>query len=88
MRSSSENFNDTQARSYKNFDHEKFTRDLSEAPWHVGEVFDDLEDQVYYWNALMANIIDENLPLKIKEDEGKSKRCAIYDNQLEERYQS
>jgi len=51
-------------RSYKNFDHEKFTRDLSEAPWHVGEVFDDLEDQAYYWNTLMANITDENLPLK------------------------
>ncbi|KAL9977046.1 hypothetical protein ACROYT_G014409 [Oculina patagonica] len=33
-------------------------------PWHVGEVFDDLEDQVYYWNTLMANITDENLPLK------------------------
>ena len=51
-------------RSYKNFDHEKFTRDLSEAPRHVGEVFDDLEDQVYYWNTLMTNITDENLPLK------------------------
>ena len=51
-------------RSYKNFDDEKFTQDLSEAPWHVGEVFDDLEDHVYYWNTLMANIIDENLPLK------------------------
>ena len=26
-------------RSYKNFDPEKFTQDLSEAPWHVGEMF-------------------------------------------------
>lgn len=52
------------SRSYKNFDDEKFTQDLSEAHWHVGEVFDDLEDHVYYWNTLMANIIDENLPLK------------------------
>ena len=51
-------------RSYKNFDNEKFTQDLSEAPWHVGEVFDNLEDQVYYWRTLMANITDENLPLK------------------------
>ncbi|CAH3114421.1 unnamed protein product [Pocillopora meandrina] len=51
-------------RSYKNFDDEKFTQDLSEVPCHVGEVFDDLEDHVYYWNTLMANIIDENLPLK------------------------
>ena len=51
-------------RSYKNFDNEKFTRDLSEAPWHVGEVFNDLEDQVSYWSTLMTNITDENLPLK------------------------
>ena len=54
------------SRSYKNFDDEKFTQDLSEAPWHVGEVFDDLEDHVYYSNTLMANIIDENLPLKMR----------------------
>lgn len=58
------------SRSYKNFDDEKFTQDLSEAPWHVGEVFNDLEDHVYYRNTLMPNIIDENLPLK--KDEGKS----------------
>ena len=51
-------------RSYKNFDNEKFTQDLSEAPWHIGEVFDNLEDQVYYWSTLMANITDKNLPLK------------------------
>ena len=52
------------SRSYKNFDDEKFTQDLSEAPWHVGEVFNDLEDHVYYRNTLMPNITDENLPLK------------------------
>ena len=27
---------------------DKLKRDLSEAPWHVGEVFNDLEDQVSY----------------------------------------
>lgn len=51
-------------RSYKNFDNEKFARDLSEDPWHVGEVFDDLEDQEYYGSTLMANNTDENPPLK------------------------
>ena len=43
---------------------DKLKRDLSEAPWHVGEVFNDLEDQVSYWSTLMTNITDENLPLK------------------------
>ena len=51
-------------RSYKNFDCDKFTQDLPEAPWHVGEIFDDLDDQVHYWNTLLTNIIDENLPSK------------------------
>ena len=50
--------------SYKNFDCDKFTQDLPEAPWHVGEIFDDLDDQVHYWNTLLTNIIDENLPSK------------------------
>jgi len=43
-------------RSYKYFETEMSKRDLAEAPWHVGEVLDDLDDQVYYWSTLMANI--------------------------------
>lgn len=54
----------TNFRSYKNFDCDKFKKDLSEAPWHVGEIFNDLEDQTHYWSTLMSDVIEENLPSK------------------------
>ena len=51
-------------RSYKNFDPEHYKQLLSSAPWHVGQLFDDVDDQVYVWNALMNNILDEVAPVK------------------------
>ena len=41
-----------------------FKQLLSSAPWHVGQLFDDVDDQVYVWNALMNNILDEVAPVK------------------------
>ena len=51
-------------RSFKNFNAETFNQDLSLAPWHVGEFFEDVEDQLFYWNTLMKNIVDEHTPVK------------------------
>ena len=31
-------------RSYKNFSGENFKQDISVAPWHIGEVFEDMND--------------------------------------------
>ena len=50
-------------RSYKNFDPEHYKQLLSSAPWHVGQSFDDVNDQAYLWNALMNNILDEVAPV-------------------------
>ena len=51
-------------RSYKNFDECHFKESLSMAPWHVGEIFDEIDDQAYYWSTLLRNVIDDQLPLK------------------------
>ena len=51
-------------RSFKNFNAETFNQELSLAPWHVGEIFEDVEDQLFYWNTLMKNIVDEHAPVK------------------------
>ena len=45
-------------RSFKNFDPERFEEHLASAPWHVGEVFDDIDDQAGYWNSLMTEVLD------------------------------
>ena len=51
-------------RSYRNFDSEEFKKQLEVAPWHVGEIFDDIDDQVNFHNGLLNNILEEFAPCK------------------------
>ena len=51
-------------RTYKNFQHEEFKKHFAIALWHVGEIFDEIDDQVYFWNVLMNDILDEVAPVK------------------------
>ena len=51
-------------RNYKNCDMEVFTNELATAPWHVGDLFDDVDDQEFYWKTMMNDIVDECFPLK------------------------
>ena len=44
----------------------KYDNLLMTAPWHVGNLFDDVEDKVYYWNTIMQDIMDECFPQKKK----------------------
>ena len=40
-------------RNLKTIDFELLTDDLSKAPWHVGEIFTEIDDRIDYWNGLM-----------------------------------
>ena len=51
-------------RNYKNCDMEVYTNKLATAPWHVGDLFDDVDDQAYYWKTLMKDIVDDCFPLE------------------------
>ena len=53
-------------RSYRKFEKNAYVHDLSTAPYHVGEVFDDVDDAYWYFETLTKQIIDENAPLKKK----------------------
>ena len=53
-------------RSYKKFNEGKFLTDLSYAPFHVCSVFDDVEDKLWFHNALLDAIVNEHAPLKRK----------------------
>ena len=53
-------------RSYKNFDDERFADDIASAPFHVAEIFDDVDDMSSYVSKLLGNIIDSHAPLKCK----------------------
>ena len=51
-------------RSYKNFNEEKFKEDLKMAPWQVGEIFESVDDQYEYWEALLDKIVDDHVPTR------------------------
>ena len=53
-------------RSYKNFNDSSFCADIMSAPFHVGNIFDDVEDTAWYYSELIGNIIDEHAPFKQK----------------------
>ncbi len=53
-------------RTYKKFDAEKYNHDLSCAPFHVGGIFDSIDDSYWYYETLLKGIIDEHAPLKCK----------------------
>ena len=53
-------------RSYKRMDDQAFIDDLAQAPLHVSNIFDDVDDQLWFHNTLVRNVIDEHAPLKQK----------------------
>ena len=51
-------------RGYKNFQADVFKQHLATAPWHIAQLFDEVDDQVHAWNLLMNDILDELAPVK------------------------
>ena len=56
-----------QYRSLKKFDEKLYLTDLESGPFHVSQIFDDVDDQLWFHNKLLTDIIDKNAPLKVKE---------------------
>ena len=51
-------------RSYKHFNETKYQQDLMYAPFHVAEIFDNIDDVYWFQENLLKSIINENVPLK------------------------
>ena len=43
---------------------EKLNEGLQSAPWHVCEVFYDIDDIHFFWQSLFTHVVDEHLSLK------------------------
>ena len=48
----------------KHFDHEDFNRDLSNVPFHVCDIFDDVDDIAWAQQHLLSSVINIHAPLK------------------------
>ena len=57
-------------RSYKKFDETMFLHALSVAPFHVSEIFDDVDDAYWMCSTLLQEIVDEHAPIKQKTIKG------------------
>ena len=53
-------------RSYKIVDETKFNEDLSNVPFHIAHVFDDIDDIYLTHEHLLKQVIDEHAPIKEK----------------------
>ena len=51
-------------RSSREFDAEKYKSDLIQAPWHVSEIFDTVDDKASFLGTLLSSIVDTHLPMK------------------------
>eukprot|EP00794_Sanderia_malayensis_P014557 gene14557-16059_t len=51
-------------RSRKHLDEERLKKDLEKVPWHVGSIFDSIDDQYYFCNKMVTEIINQHLPIK------------------------
>ena len=54
-----------QYRSFKHFNEELFQHDVSQIPFHISEIFDDVNDCQWVVNALYADVVNDHAPLKI-----------------------
>ena len=53
-------------RSYKNFCENECLNDIASAPFHVADIFDDVDDTAWFYNSLIRNIVDSHAPVKYK----------------------
>ena len=53
-------------RSYKTFHLTNLKNDVSKAPYHVGEIFDDFSDKFWFTNKLICEAVDEHAPRKTR----------------------
>ena len=53
-------------RSYKHFCEADYLTDLSFAPFHVADIFDDIGDIAWFSSSLIRNVIDAHAPVKSK----------------------
>ena len=82
-------------RSYKFFDKSNYVKDLSMAPFHVGEVFDDINDAYWFCENLMRDVINEHAPVKhrvvrhaqVPYMNGELRRAINYKNMLRRKYE-
>ena len=53
-------------RSFNHFNDSDFLYDMSSAPFHVAEIFDEVVDMAWYTSTLITDVVDFHAPVKSK----------------------
>ena len=53
-------------RSFHHFNDSDFLYDVSSVPFHVAEIFDDVDDMAWYTSTLIIDVVDFHAPMKSK----------------------
>ena len=56
--------NISQYRAFHKCDKAAFQGDIEKAPWHVLQLFDDIDERWYHWKQLFFSILDVHIPLR------------------------
>lgn len=48
-------------KNYKDIDIDKLRNDISNVPWQICDIFDDVDDSVYAWDKLYKSVINEHI---------------------------
>lgn len=67
-------------RSYKNLNGENSRQDLSLAPWRIGEVFEDVDDQVFFLEHINEKHVRQ--ARTYQNNAGKGPRRPAHDNKM------
>ena len=65
-------------RNYKNFCENEYLNDIVSAPFHVADIFDDVDDTAWFYSLLIRNIINSHAPVKSKII--KKTICALHEH--------
>ena len=48
-------------RNYRNVDTQKIKNDLEAVPWHIIEIFDDVDDSLWCWQSLFNQVVSDHV---------------------------
>ena len=61
----------TKYRCYKNLDRDELIHDVMSAPFHVGSIFDDIDDACWMTTKLLSDIVHQHIPVRYRRQKQK-----------------
>ncbi|KXJ08855.1 hypothetical protein AC249_AIPGENE14729 [Exaiptasia diaphana] len=64
------------ARNYKTYNSKNFNNDIDNVPFHITEIFDEIDDKLNAYNLLFTQVLDVHAPVKVMKIRCKPNPCV------------